>query len=65
MQTFTELEEKRKKLTQRVAEIDREMSYGVFHGDPTEREKIRKAITKTNRRLKKMRAEAQKAKLDK
>ena len=60
MQTYTELQEKRKKLTQRVAEIDREMSYGVFHGDPTERERLRKAIHKTNRKLKKLRKEKDK-----
>lgn len=47
-----ELQDRRRRLGKRLEVIEREQGYGVFHGDPDEPEKVRRAIARIGKKLK-------------
>jgi len=47
-----ELQDRRRRLGKRLEQIEREVGYGVFRGDPDEAVRVRKAIARIGKKLK-------------
>lgn len=52
MESVVALQDRRRRLSKRLDDVQREQNYGVFRGDPDEPVKLKRAIARIGKRLK-------------